>query len=150
MLDIKQHRNRVWVTRTGVKVDRIASAWLVRRFIDDHAKFKFVEGHDYAAEAGEIRFDMRSGDLTHQADNCTFEVMVDRFGLDAPGLAALAEIIHDIDLDEDKYGRAEKAGVAAFIAGLVASCADDNQRIERGSALLDALLADLARRKGRA
>lgn len=147
MMNPEELRGRVWVTRAGIKVDRIASAWLVRRFVDGTARFKFVPGHDYVPEATEIRFDMKNGELTHEADRCTFEVMVARLGLAAPGLAAVAEIVHDIDLNEEKYGRAETAGVAAMLSGLVASCGNDELRLERGMVLFDMLLAQLAHRR---
>jgi hypothetical protein len=147
MMNPEELRGRVWVTRAGIKVDRIASAWLVRRFVDGTARFKFVPGHDYAPAASEIRFDMKNGELTHEADRCTFEVMLSRLGLDAPGLGAVAEIVHDIDLNEEKYGRPETAGVAAMLSGLVASCGDDELRLERGMVLFDMLLAQMAHRR---
>lgn len=149
MMSPEELRGRVWVTRAGIKVDRIASAWLVRRFVDGSARFRFVPGHDYTPAASEIRFDMKNGELTHEADRCTFEVMVSRLGLDAPGLGAVAEIVHDIDLNEERYGRAETAGVSAMLAGLVASCHDDELRLERGMILFDMLLAQLGARRER-
>lgn len=70
------YRGRVWVTRTGVHVDRIASAWLVKRFIDPEATFKFVPAKGYVPEPGELRFDMFDAEFTHEGDRCTFEVLV--------------------------------------------------------------------------
>ena len=67
---------RTWVTRPGVHVDRIASAWLIRRFIDPEARFKFVPGKGYEPEPGEIRFDMFEAEFTHEGDRCTFEVLL--------------------------------------------------------------------------
>src|SRR5262249_5035058 len=69
---------KTWVTRRGVHIDRIACAWLIRRFIDDKARFKFVAGKEYAPEPGELRFDMFRGEFTHEGDRCTFEVMLER------------------------------------------------------------------------
>jgi len=132
-------KQRVWVTRTGVQVDRIASAWLIRRFIDPQATFKFVAPRGYKPEAGELRFDMFEGEYTHEGDRCTFEVLVLRAGLDDPALRAIAEIIHDIDLKDDKYGREETAGIRNLIAGITAAQREDEQRIARGSAVLDDL-----------
>jgi len=145
MLAPAELRDKTWVTRTGVKVDRIASAWLVRRFIDDRAHFKFVT-QPYAPAPGEIRFDMPGGELTHEADRCTFEVILARAGLRAPGLTELAEIVHDIDLHDDRYGRPETAGVAALLSGLVAAHADDTARIDHAMPMLDALLAQLGKK----
>jgi len=81
-----RHRARTWVTRRGVQVDRIASAWLIRRFIDPEARFKFVPGHDYAPRPGEVRFDMFEGEFTHEGDRCTFEVLVAWLAIDDPAL----------------------------------------------------------------
>lgn len=132
-------RDRIWVTRQGVQIDRIASAWLIRRFIDGGARFKFVAGKGYAAEPGELRFDMFEGEFTHRGDRCTFEVLLAEAGLDDPALGAIAEIIHDIDLKDGKYGREETAGIRTLIAGIASSHTDDAQRLERGAAVLDDL-----------
>jgi hypothetical protein len=132
-------RDRLWVTREGVQVDRIASAWLIRRFIDPDARFKFVPGTGYSAQPGELRFDMFDGEFTHIGDRCTFEVLLGHAGLDDPALKAIGEVIHDIDLKDGKYGREEVAGVRTLINGIAASSAEDEQRLARGSALLDEL-----------
>jgi len=141
--------NRLWVTREGVQVDRIASAWLIRRFIDPAARFKFVPGTGYRPEPGELRFDMFEGEFTHVGDRCTFEVLLGHAGLDDPALKAIAEVIHDIDLKDDKYGREETAGVRSLINGIASSSADDEQRLARGSALLDDLYSSFGGRKDR-
>src|SRR3546814_5793916 len=70
--------NRVWVTRRGVHVDRIACGWLIRRFIDPEVSFKFVGGKGYMPESGELRFDMAAAAFTHEEDRCSFETLVDR------------------------------------------------------------------------
>ena len=132
-------QGRVWVTREGVQVDRIASAWLIRRFIDSGARFKFVPGTGYQLQSGELRFDMFEGEFTHIGDRCTFEVLLSHAGLEDAALKAIGEIIHDIDLKDDKYGREEAAGVRSLINGIAASSSDDEQRLARGAALLDDL-----------
>ena len=134
-------RARTWVTRTGIHVDRIASAWLIRRFIDPEARFKFVGGHSYAPEPGEVRFDMFEAEYTHEGDRCTFEVLIQRCGLKDAALTAIAEIVHDIDLKDAKYGREEASGIARVIAGIAMATADDNQRIARGTETFDSLYA---------
>jgi hypothetical protein len=141
-------RKRTWVTRTGVQVDRIASAWLIRRFIDPDATFKFVPAKGYAPEARELRFDMFEGEFTHRGDRCTFEVLLAESRLDDQALTAIAEIIHDIDLKDDKYGRAETAGVKSLIAGIATPGADDEQRLARGAVLLDGLYDSFAIKQG--
>jgi hypothetical protein len=137
-------KGRVWVTRQGVQVDRIASAWLIRRFIDPAARFKFVPGTGYAAEPGELRFDMFEGEFTHRGERCTFEVLLADAKLDDPALAAIGEIIHDIDLKDGKYGREEAAGIRTLIAGIASKPNDDTQRLERGAVLLDDLYRSFA------
>jgi hypothetical protein len=136
---------RTWVTRAGVHVDRIASAWLIRRFIDPAARFKFVPARGYAPAAGELRFDMFRAEYTHGDGLCTFQTLVARFGLDDPALAAVGEIVHDIDCKDDRYGRPEAAGVAGLVRGIVESHATDEARLERGAALFDDLHASLRR-----
>jgi hypothetical protein len=130
---------RVWVTRRGVYVDRIASAWLIRRFIDRDARFKFVPAKGYEPEPGELRFDMYEGEYTHEGDRCTFEVLLSRAGLDDPALAAIGEIVHDIDLKDGKFGRDDASGIARVMDGVAAANKDDQRRLERGGAVLDDL-----------
>jgi hypothetical protein len=131
--------NRTWVTREGVFVDRIASAWLIRRFIDPEAHFKFVSGKGYRPREGELRFDMFEAEFTHEGDKCTFEVLAERAGLKDPALRAIAEIIHDIDLKDGKFGRTEVAGIRTLIEGIGATTNDDTQRIARGTEVFNNL-----------
>lgn len=138
-------RGRTWVTRTGIKVDRIGSAWLIRRFIDPDAVFKFVPAKGYVPEPGELRFDMFEAEYTHEGDMCTFEVLCASFDVKAPGLDALAELVHDVDLKDDKFGRPEAAGLAAQIDGLTALYQDDETRLVRGSEVFEGLLAHFAK-----
>ena len=145
MLD--QYQGRTWVTRTGVHVDRIASAWLIRRFIDPDATFKFVPAKGYAPEPGELRFDMFDAEFSHEGDLCTFEVLCARFALAEPGLCAVAELIHDIDVKDGKFGRPETAGLAAQIAGLALLHREDEARLSRGAELFDELLTYFAKKK---
>jgi hypothetical protein len=140
-------KGRVWVTRQGVQIDRIASAWLIRRFVDEGARFKFVPGTGYAALPGELRFDMFEGEYTHRGDRCTFEVLLAEAGLDDPALVAIGEIIHDIDLKDGKYGREEAAGIRNLITGVASAHNDDNQRLERGGAVFDDLYGYFAGRR---
>ena len=140
-------RGRTWVTRTGIHVDRIASAWLIRRFIDADATFKFVPAKGYRPEPGEIRFDMFEAEHTHEGDQCTFEVLLKRFGLEDAALKPIAEIIHDLDLKDDKFERDETSGIAQLLAGLYASEEDDARRLARGSDLFESLYRSFQRRR---
>jgi hypothetical protein len=142
-------KGRIWVTRRGVHIDRIACAWLIRRFIDADARFKFVAAKDYDADPGELRFDMFKAEYTHEGDRCTFEVMLDRIGFNDAALRAIGEIVHDIDLKDGKFAREQTAGIAHVIAGLCMTQPDDPARIERGSAVLDDTYEYFRRRRSR-
>lgn len=142
---------RVWVTRTDVHVDRIACAWAVRRFVDPNARFKFVPSREYDPAPGELRFDMFAAEITHEGDRCSFEVLLERAGLlKDRGLRAIGEIVHDIDLKDQKYGRTEAPGVAQLLAGVVAATADDAECLRRGGALFDDLYESFSRKRPRA
>lgn len=142
-------RGKVWVTRQNPFVDRLACGWLIRRFVDQNAVFKFVASDSYTPNPGEIRFDMFEGEYTHEGDQCTFEVMIKRFGLEEPGLPALAEVIHDIDLKDDRYKCPETEGLNALLTGLAASQPDDGRRMEEGGHLLENMYAYFHRQKNR-
>jgi hypothetical protein len=128
---------RTWVTREGVHVDRIASAWLIRRFIDPEARFKFVPSRGYKPRPGELRFDMFEAEYTHVGQECTFQTLLRRFRLRDRALRAIGEVVHDIDCKDDQFNRPETAGVASLIRGIAAAHTDDRKRIERGAAVLD-------------
>ena len=136
------YRARTWVTRKGVLVDRIASAWFILRFLDRDARFLFVVPGE-AIPANALRFDMAEAEFGHEDDRCTFETLVARFRADDPALRHVAEIVHDLDLRDRRYGRPEAAGVAHVIAGLAATEPDDVARIRLGQWLFDCLHASL-------
>lgn len=151
-------RGRTWVTRAGVHVDRIASAWLIRRFIDPDASFKFVaplrpSGGDapgpraYAPLAGELRFDMSDAEYTHEGDLCSFEVLQKRLGPNDVAVTIIGEIVHDLDVRDAKYNRAENAGFAALINGIALVHGKDEDRLRVGFELLDAMLAAFRKTK---
>ncbi len=132
-------RGRLWVTRQGVHVDRIASAWLIRRFIDPDARFKFVRSKDYTPHAGELRFDMFEAEFTHEGDRCTFEVLLSRIDIKDPALRAISEIVHDVDLKDGKFSREETSGIAHLVTGLTVTNKTDEQRISQGGVVFDNL-----------
>ena len=139
--------NRTWVTRTGVHVDRIASAWLIRRFIDAKATFKFVQAKGYTPEAGELRFDMFDAEFTHEGDRCTFEVLLQRLHLEDRSLKHIAEIVHDLDCKDAKFKREEAPGIGQAVAGICLSHADDDMRLSRGGELFEALYESFRRKR---
>jgi hypothetical protein len=138
--DMKGH---TWVTRRDVYIDRIASAWLIRRFIDPKARFKFTGAKSYTPKRGEVRFDMFEAEYTHEGDRCTFETLLQRSGIKDRALRAIGEIVHDIDCKDAKFGREEAPGIAALMRGLTRACPEDDARLERGAAALDDLYASL-------
>jgi hypothetical protein len=140
-------RRRVWVTRKGIHVDRIASAWLIRRFVDPGARFKFVPAKGYAPAAKEIRFDMFEAEFTHEGEACTFEALIARLGLDDRALVPIAEIVHDIDLKDAKFDRPETAGIDRLIAGIAMTSDDDEARLARGTTVFEGLYEYFRRKR---
>jgi len=142
--DLSQYQGRRWVTRRNLHIDRLASLWLIKRFIDRRARFFFVA--DGEEVEGGIRFDMFGAELTHQGEDCTFETMLKRFGLvDDAGLRGVAEIVHDIDLKDHKFNRLEAAGLDAVVTGLAALLKDDRKLAQQCGAVFDGLYALLSR-----
>lgn len=141
-------RGRSWVTRSGAHVDRIACAWLIRRFIDPDAQFKFVDSRHYDPAPGELRFDMVDAEFTHEGDRCSFETLLECAELIGdPALVAIGEIIHDLDIGDGKFARPETAGVGAMLSGVCASTDDDLQRIAMASDALGQFHAYFSNRR---
>ena len=137
--DLGDLRGRTWVTRKGVYVDRIACAWLIRRFIDPDAQFRFVSGKGYRPRTGELRFDMFEGEFTHDGDLCSFEVLSKRFFPEDQALVHIGKVIHDLDFKDAKFKRPETAGIGGLMGGLAAAHKSDEARLDRGSAIFDDL-----------
>ncbi len=137
-LDLAKYQSRRWMTRRNLHIDRLASAWLIKQFIDKRPRFYFVaEGETVE---GAIPFDMFGAEFTHHGEDCTFETMLKRFGLsESKGLRELAEIVHDIDLKDDKFHRLEAAGLNAIINGLSQTLRDDRKLLQQCSAIFDGL-----------
>jgi hypothetical protein len=145
---LRKVRGRTWVTRKGIHVDRIASAWLIRRFIDPEAKLKYVEAKGYVPAPGELRFDMFDAEFTHEGSLCTFEVLLARWGTDDPALRTIADMVHDLDLRDARYGREETSGFTALITGICLDHRDDEARLTAGTVALDALYRTFQQRSG--
>jgi hypothetical protein len=140
-------QGKTWVTRKGIHVDRMASAWFVRRFIDSGARFKFVPPKGYKPLPDELRFDMFEAEFTHEGDRCSLEVLIERTGLNEPALDPIAEIVHDIDLKDSKFGRQETPGIERLIAGIAMAHKDDETRLARGAAVFDDLYEYFKRKR---
>jgi hypothetical protein len=126
-----------WATRRDVHVDRAACAWLLRRFIDEHAQFVFLDDTDDLPPDA-VAFDMRGVDLSHHGDDCTFETMLRRYELDDPVLWDLARIVHEADLADDRFNAPEAAGVDVLLRGL-SMVRSDPEAVVIASSLFDGL-----------
>jgi len=142
--DLQQFQRRHWVTRPRPHVDRLASVWLIRRFIDPTATIRYgtEPTHD------EVSFDMPNATFTHIGAFCTFEVMIRTFGLTTPPMLALAEIVHEADLHDGRYAPPELLGVVAILQGWRQQPLEDSEREQRGIALFEGLYTQLAERVG--
>jgi len=136
-------RGSTWVTRPRPHIDRIASAWLIKRFLDPAATFAFADRAD-AAKKG-VPFDVLGAEFGHHGEDCTFETLLKRYGLKDRRLQAIAEIVHEADLDDGKFTRPEARGIELAVSGLVAAIADDHELLERGMALFGGLYVTLKR-----
>lgn len=134
-------RGRVWVTRRDPHIDRLATAWLIRRFVDPAARFRFVDAAGGAVKRSERSFDMTGAHFTHEGDRCSFETMCHRLGLTSDGLKALAEIVHDLDLKDSKFGRPDAAGVQRIVDGLAAAHPESAARVTAALPVFDTLFA---------
>jgi hypothetical protein len=137
-LDVAKYQGRRWVTRRNLHIDRLASAWLIKQFIDKRPRFYFVaEGETVE---GAIPFDMFGAEFTHHGEDCTFETMLKRFGLgENKGLREIAQIVHDIDLKDDKFNRLEAAGLNSIIEGLSKVLRDDRKLLQQMGVVFDGL-----------
>ena len=143
-LDLSKLRGRRWVTRPRPHIDRIASAWLIKRFIDPEAEFLFVPPAEFPEDA--IPFDAPGVELSHQGEDCTFETLIKRAHLRDRRLVRLAEIVHEADLRDGKYPHEEARGIDVSIRALLAASPDDHQVLAQGTALCEGLYATTSRR----
>jgi hypothetical protein len=136
---LSAYRNTQWVTRPSPHVDRLACAWLIRRFIDPRAVIRYSD----APLPNEVPFDMSEGPFSHHGNLCTFETMIKAFGLGDPGMRAIAEIVHEIDLRDGRYVRPEVPGIDTVLLGWMSR--PDADRETHGIALFDGLYEALSR-----
>jgi len=142
-LDRSRYQGKRWVTRRNLHIDRLASAWLIRQFIDGRPRFYFVA--DGETVDGGIPFDMFGAEFTHQGEDCTFETLIKRFGLgEDHALGQIAEIVHDIDLKDDKFNRLEAAGLNATVHGLSELLKEDRKLLQQCGVIFDGLYALLS------
>ncbi len=137
-------RGRLWVTRPRPRVDRLASAWFIRRFVDPEARFVFAPPEAQPVDA--VPFDMAGVALGHHGDRCTFETLLAVTGRRESGLEALAQIVHDADLGDGKFARPEAPGLDLAVRGLLAALADDDAVLAAGLTLFEGLYAVVSAR----
>jgi len=134
------YQDRTWVTRKKPFVDRMASAWLIRRFIDAKAAFKFIDERELSAPGVTgPAFDMRGAEFTHVGDLCTFEVLVRSFGVKDKAVKKIAEIVHDLDVKDEKYAKPETAGVEDILTGIRKTAKNDADGLEHGMVVFEML-----------
>jgi hypothetical protein len=145
-------RKRTWVTRSRPGVDRMASAWLIQRFIAPDARFSFLTP-PATARRGQVPFDMPDVEFGHHGSNCTFETLMHRFAITEPAVMSVSHVVHDLDLKETRYAMPEGAAISRIVDGLRAAYADDHELLQRGIVVMDALYRSFAsdsdRRNGR-
>lgn len=137
-----EYRNRVWVTRTRPGVDRVTSAWLIRKFIDPKAKFAFAPEDKKPSKA--VPFDMYEGGFGHRGEDCTFETLLKVFHIRDKKVLVMAEVVHDADLFDEKFGRKEGFGIDEVMKGWAREGLDDQELLKRGMQLADGLYQSLA------
>jgi hypothetical protein len=134
----------LWATRRGCHVDRTACVWLIRRFIDPNPAFAFFGDPSEAPEGAEL-FDVAGARFSHHGDDCSFETFLKEYDLRDPVLAEIAEIVHDADLMDEKYGRPEAEGLDAIVRGMQMALRDDQPLTQHTDALYNGLYAYLSR-----
>ncbi|HEX9006568.1 MAG TPA: chromate resistance protein ChrB domain-containing protein [Bacteroidota bacterium] len=141
----KEYQHRTWATREHIHIDRVASAWLIRRWIAPKAEFLFAPEGAMPEDA--VPFDVYGAEFSHHGDDCTFETLLKAFNLDDEVLHSLAQIVHDIDLKDGKFGRPEAAGLDLVIRALAAGSSSDHEVLEKGTVIFDGLYAHLSGKK---
>ena len=135
----KEFQNRIWCTREQIHIDRVSSAWLIKHFIDPKATFVFASEFNLPKNA--IPFDVFGAEFGHHGDDCTFETLLKAFHIKDKALESVAQIVHDIDMKDNKFGRTEASGLDSVIRGLYDWVKEDKRVLEIGSSVLDALYA---------
>ena len=143
-LERRDFRDKIWLTRPRPEIDRVGSAWLIRKFIDPKSKFAFGNKHDQNQRV--LTFDMLEGDFSHDGDDCTFETLIRRFGIQDKAACKIAEMVHDADLGDDKFQRTECIGIDRVLKGWAREDVSDQEILRRGFQCFDALHAFLQRR----
>ncbi len=139
---LRDYQGRVWVTRKKPYVDRMASAWLIKRFIDHQASFQFVdERKRRGQDPSHVTFDMAGAEFTHVGDLCTFEVLTKAFGIKDKVVRKIAEIVHDLDMKDEKFRPSDARGLESVLMGIRKTAKDDMEALEKGIEVFEMLYA---------
>ncbi|MBI4825428.1 MAG: chromate resistance protein [Nitrospirae bacterium] len=139
---IEDYQKRLWATRKKPFVDRMASAWLIQKFIDKKAAFKFIDEKDMAILGKDaIAFDMRGGEFTHSGDMCTFEMLVRTFGIKDKTVKKIAELVHELDMKDGKYNVPEAKGIEDILSGIRKTVKNDADILEKGMTVFEMFYA---------
>lgn len=137
---IEDYQNKIWVTRKKPFVDRMASAWLIKRFIDNKAAFAFIDEKDMETlEKDTVAFDVREGEFTHAGDMCTFETFVRTFGIKDKAVKKIAELVHELDMKDGKHNVPEAKGIEDILSGIRKTGKDDAEMLENGMNVFEML-----------
>jgi len=139
----RDYRSRTWVTRTRPEIDRVGSGWLIRKFIDPKAKFIFAKR--VPANGRAVSFDMLDAEFSHHGEDCTFETLLKRFRIQDKAAHKIGEMIHDADLDDEKFQRTECIGIDRVLKGWAREGTSDQEILRRGLQCFDGLYAFLRR-----
>ena len=142
-LEAKNYRGKIWLTRPRPEIDRVGSAWLIRKFIVPRAKFIFAASVPSNREV--LPFDMVDVEFSHHGDYCTFETLIRRFGIEDKAVKKIAEMIHDADLEDEKFQRSECTGIDRVLKGWAKSGMSDDQILLHGFECFDGLYSFLQR-----
>lgn len=136
------YQGKKWVTRKRPFVDRMSSAWLIKKFADRDAEFRFIDEKDMEGlDKSYISFDIRDGEFTHIGDNCTFEVLTKAFGIKDPAVRKMAEVVHELDIKDDKFRNPESKGIEEILSGIKKTSKDDSDALAKGMAVFEMLYA---------
>ena len=139
---IEDYQNKIWATRKKPFIDRMASAWLIKRFIDKKAAFAFIDEKDMETLGKDtIAFDVREGEFTHIGDMCTFEALIKSFGLKDKTIKKIAELVHELDMKDGKYSVPEAKGIEDILSGIRKTAKNDAEMLEKGMAVFEMLYA---------
>jgi len=136
---------KTWVTRAKPFVDRMASAWLIKKFIDKDAGFKFIREQTVRQlDKRTIAFDIRDAEFTHSGDMCTFETLIKTFGIKDKAVKKIAGLVHDLDIKDDKFNVPEARGIEEILIGIRRTATNDSEALEKGMNVFEMLYASVA------